>query len=330
MRFPRVLLLALSLGTLVSCAGPQELAKDATTGAIDASVDGIAAPQNQERVIESIEPKRVEEATRRVGVGVVGGTLDALSDPEIAARLSTFATSTMQPVARAMGAAMADAIGAALSRAFTEETKQELRQAVRAVVDDVVTQTFESVNAQLGPKEERDAAIGATVRAVAHGAALGFQDAVDESTKKKEQGDVESHQGNVLPAMNSAAEAAPSLVWIVAGVAAGLLLAIVALLVGRRRHRAAVAERDAALLLMAQAIKSTEDRPWVGELREALRDAFRDTDGADYMRKLMRANPELRLRSANVRGATRPLTAPPPNANRASGSNGQHVPSAPA
>ena len=62
MRFSRVLLLTLSLGAMVSCAGPQELAKDATTGALDAGVEGIATPQNQERVIESIEPKRVERA----------------------------------------------------------------------------------------------------------------------------------------------------------------------------------------------------------------------------------------------------------------------------
>ncbi len=298
-RVPIVCLAVLVASTTLGCGAVHELGKSATSGALDAGIEGVAQPANQQKLVESIDSERVEDATKRLADGIVDGALATFADPERRANLESLATSAMRPVGESMESAVARGLDAALARFFSAQTQRQLEVVVRGLIDATVIQVADTLLARFGPGEVRDANLASSMRIVAREAALGFQDAVDVSTKEKASGDTTKHEGNVLTAVNSAAEAGKSLVWITAGTVAALLIAVgvmlLATLRSRRVHRSELAERDAALLLLAQVIKSTEDRPWSGELREALKDTLRDADGADYVRKLIRKKKELRL-----------------------------------
>ena len=290
--------LALVLGTMsTGCAGAaHDIAKAATPGVIEGMAEGVSDPATQRKLVDSIDQKLVADATHRMASGIVDGTISTFEDPERMERIQRFAAAAIGPVVQTMDGAVAGVIDTTFAHAFSDDNMLKIRLLTRAMVADIVGQVMESVKSELGTKEERDAAIGSTVRLVMKEATLGFQDAVDETAKRKADGEMNKHEGNVLSAVNKAAESGGSIVYIAAGVVAALVigLAITLIVMTRRRrlHRTEVAERDASLLLLAQAIKSTEDKPWSGELNDALKSTFRDAEGTDYLRKLLRKDEE--------------------------------------
>jgi hypothetical protein len=87
---------------------------------------------------------------------------------------------------------------------------------------------------------------------------------------------------------------------ILLGIGAGVfaLIVVLTLLWAARRskvHREELAQRDGALILLANAIKASEEEPWAPELKKVLRRTARDNDGAQYLRRVLHDRPELRL-----------------------------------
>jgi hypothetical protein len=57
--------------------------------------------------------------------------------------------------------------------------------------------------------------------------------------------------------------------------------------------------REAGIVLLAKAIKATEDKPWSPELQETLRETVRDEDASEYVRETLRKHKDLRLGRAD-------------------------------
>ena len=300
----RAATLAVLVGSLgAGCAGPaRSLARGATPGVIEGVAEGISDPATQRKLVDGIDQKLVEDATHRMASGVVDGTIDTFSDPERMDRIATLAGNAMEPVVKTMDSAVAGVIDTTFSHAFSDSNLSKVRLLVKMIVSDVVSQAMTTIKDEMGTKEERGAAIAATVRLVTKEATLGFQDAVDQSAREKAEGEKNKHEGNVLSAVNKAAESGGSIIYIAAGVVAALVLALVVALIvmvrRRRLHQTEVAERDASLVLLAKAIKSTEDKPWSGELKSALQQTFSKDEGTDYLRKLIRQDEERNRASA--------------------------------
>jgi hypothetical protein len=122
-----------------------------------------------------------------------------------------------------------------------------------------------------------DAALDRTARSVSRAASIGVQDAVPTG--------------------------GPSVLFLIFLVAAGFcIVAAIALLIWSLRLRSRLREehaemerREAGIVLLAKAIKATEDKPWSPELQETLRETVRDEDASEYVRETLRKHKELRL-----------------------------------
>jgi hypothetical protein len=74
---------------------------------------------------------------------------------------------------------------------------------------------------------------------------------------------------------------------------------------GARRVRSDLEAREAALLLLASAIKAAEPTPWAGELRDHLRRCMREHPSSEYIRQLLRRHRSLRLQPVRTVDAVR-------------------------
>lgn len=118
-------------------------------------------------------------------------------------------------------------------------------------------------------------------------AALGLQDAVNETELRRQQG----HQqpGDILALAGRAADwACGSLAWL--GSRA-------------RRFRTEGQRREDALPMLARVIKSTESSAWSSELLERIREAAREDTAGNALREVLHRHGDLRLRQSRDRSA---------------------------
>jgi hypothetical protein len=266
-------------------AAAADLLRQATPAGIEGAVEATTDPALQQKIVDSIEPERVAEGTEALTAGMTDGVLDALEEPR-----------RQQRIAGAMNAAVGGTLDAALSSALSEGNQGRVRQLVRGMVHDAVSTSFQTARAEMQGGDT----LGASVREVTKQATLGFQDAIDETRRKKESGAMGEDEGNVLSAAGKAAEEGGRALTI-AGVGLGvfaiiLLLVIIWAVKRRRSHRQEVADRDAALELLAETIKATKDEDWSPELQASLRRAAREHGGgAQHLSKVLRGQLDLQL-----------------------------------
>src|SRR5688572_16705419 len=92
-----VTLLAITFGT--GCgAMTRSVARNATPAAVESGIEEVASAKNQETIVQSIDPERVEEATEKVAAGATDGLVEAMSAPPRQERI----TQAMEPVVAAM------------------------------------------------------------------------------------------------------------------------------------------------------------------------------------------------------------------------------------
>lgn len=131
---------------------------------------------------------------------------------------------------------------------------------------------------------EFNSAVGGTAREISRQSVLGARAAITEIRP-------EGISGILASAFESG--------WAVALALGALLLALtiglVVVYARWRRDRAEAHRREDAVVSLAKAIKSMEERPWSPELKQELRAHLRDREGADYVREVLRNDPSLRL-----------------------------------
>jgi hypothetical protein len=311
-----IALTQLGCGSLV-----RDAVKEATPAAISGAVEGLARPDTQRDLLALADESRVKALTHQVSGGVVDGTLDTFEDParsrrleELSNRLVDGALATLDSpehkarieslVSGIAGSAVATVIDTSLSRTFDEKTQLRLRLAMKATVSELVGVVFESVRAEMGTPEERAKALGSAAHEISKGATLGFQDAIDETKRERLSGEKPKEDGSLLIAASDASATGSRIIWI-----ASIALGFLALLLGiglawvirtNLARRAELEQRDEALLLLTEAIKSTESEPWSNDLRAALKKSMRDRQGGEHIRKVLRDKRGLRLGSDAV------------------------------
>lgn len=295
------------LAVLLGC-GPalRDVASDATPGVVEGTVDGVVDPENQKKLAYGIDDALVAEATDRMVSGIVDGAMQSLEDPKRREELRALVgelvgdgrvplTLTIDSINRST---VGDTVDEAITRMSSEPNQEQVREVTRLLVKEVIGTAVRSARQEVDTEGVGET-LSAATREMAKQATLGFQDAIDETRAKKDAGHLPERKGNVLDAAARAAEQGSSYLTLAVAALGGFAAALLgAVLLGTRRSRASrgeLARRDEALLILARAIKSTEGEAWSPALRRAIKEAVRDEEGGDYLRKLLREHRELRL-----------------------------------
>ncbi len=110
-------LLSLVVAFASGCGGmTRQIARNATPAAVDSGLQAATTDQNQERLVDAIEPERVEEATVRLTSGATDGLVTALGNEERQERL-----------AEAVGPMVASMVDTAINQALSDENLERVR-----------------------------------------------------------------------------------------------------------------------------------------------------------------------------------------------------------
>ena len=97
--------------------------------------------------------------------------------------------------------------------------------------------------------------------------------------------------GALLIAAANASQTGNRILWTLGiglgALAIGLGITLVWAIRKNRLRRSELAQRDGALLLLTEAIKSTATQPWADELHTALKTSIRDRPGGEQIRKVL-------------------------------------------
>jgi hypothetical protein len=206
-------------------------------------------------------------------------------------------------------------VDASLQRAMSPENQLRMASTVAVIVEQSVTTLAASLNSQLRPtlqamlREDvgpalRDGlrdpqtqlAIAAAMRTLTKEAVLGMQDAFSEIDARPKVG---GQPPTLLARLQGLAVEGTNLFRTVA-IALGIAVLLLVVWLWKTRSRVSVAtregaRRESALVSLAQALKSTQDKPWAGELQTVIENALRDDEKAEYLHELWRKNHTMRL-----------------------------------
>ena len=251
-------------GAHVGCASMfREVAKGAVPEVLASAVTELADPVLQRQVVAAVDEGRVKELTARLSAGIVDGVLDALEDPARRHRLEAI----VDGLATSAAGSATDSV---LAHALDEKVQVQMRLALAA---------------------EQTVAFGAAAHELAKQATLGFQDALDDTRRDRASGRMPKADGALLIAANNASKTGGEILWTLGiglGVLAlGLIVTLTWAIRKNKRRRSDMVQRDDALTLLTDAIKSTASQPGAQDLHAALKTSLRDQAGADHVRKVL-------------------------------------------
>jgi hypothetical protein len=166
-----------------------------------------------------------------------------------------------------------------------------MRLAMRATVTDLITVIFETIDTKTGSSEGRSNAFGAAAHDIAKQATLGFQEALDDTRRERASGTMPQEDGALLIAAGDASRTGNRILWTLGiglgAVVLGLVITLIWAIRKNRLRRSELQERDGALLLLTEAIKTTATRPWADEFNTVLKTSIRDRAGGEHIRKVL-------------------------------------------
>lgn len=113
-----LVLAALAFFSCAACASlTKKVARDATPEAIDSGIEAGLSDENQTKIVEAIEPERVEQATDKVIAGATDGWVNAMSEEERQAR-----------IAQAMAPIVGSLVDASVDRTLSDEHLARIRE----------------------------------------------------------------------------------------------------------------------------------------------------------------------------------------------------------
>jgi hypothetical protein len=280
MQLPYGLVLALALASGLAsagCIGPaaREAAHAAAPAMVDGAVEGVADKDNQRKLANGIDEEAVEKIAERLSGKIVDGTMQALSEPERRKLVAEAFRDVRVPigmegamdirVATIDPQAVAGAVDAAMSKALERVDETKMKGLVHGIVDEAVRTAFSSARDELQKSETpTQNQVASLTRTISKEATLGFQDAVDEARRSRDQGETQPGEGSVLWAASRAAESGNTLldVWKVSLLAVGLVLiaGFVWAFRQHRTHRRELLQRDEALALLTKKVEETSRR----------------------------------------------------------------------
>jgi len=254
-------------------------AKDVTPAVISSASKELANPETQHQLMAAVNEDHVKQMSARLSAGFVDGVLNSLEDPARKARLEAILNGL---ITKASGTV----IDSMLARASDEKVQEQMHLVMRAAVTDLVTVIFETVDFKTGGSEERTKAFGFAVHELAKQATLGFQDALDDTRRDRASGKMVKEDGALIIAVGTGDRILWTLGIGLAAVTLGLAIMLIWAIRKNRLRKSELEQRDNAISLLTEAIKSTATQPGAGELHSALKTSLRDRAGGDHIRKV--------------------------------------------
>jgi hypothetical protein len=259
-------------------------AEEVTPAVIAGAVEGLSDPEIQRQMVASIDEGRVRTVSARLSAGMVDGMLDTLEEPARRARLEAIVNGVVENASGTM-------VDSMFEHALEDKVQARMRAAMRATTVDLINATFETIGSNVGSAEERTQAMGAAAHEISKQVTLGFQDALDDTRRDRESGVMMEEDGALVIAAGKASKTGNRILWILgigfAAVVLGLAIALVWAVRKNRLRRAELQQRDDALLLLTEAIKSTATQPGAGELHAVLKTSLRDRKGGEYFLRML-------------------------------------------
>ncbi|MCK9462456.1 MAG: hypothetical protein M0R80_22775 [Proteobacteria bacterium] len=259
-------------------------AEEVTPAVIAGAVAGMTDPQTQRRLVDAVDEGQIETVSARLSAGMVDGMLDTLEDPARKARLEAIVNGLVENASGTL-------VDSMFEHALEDKVQARMRAAMRATTIDLINATFETIGSNMGSAEERTQAMGAVAHEISKQVTLGFQDALDDTRRDRASGAMPKADGALLIAAGNASATGGRILWTLGiGLAVVALMTIITLIWAIRKNRlrrSELAQRDDALLLLTEAIKSTATRPGADELHTALKTSLRDRKGGEYFLKML-------------------------------------------
>jgi hypothetical protein len=317
LRSPLRCALPLLASLLLGCGATRGFVADTAAAAVDEGVGELSQEEQRDELARILGDRELRRETREIARELVDAAISSATTEEraeaVTGLLRRFGTITGTEIGVHTGRSLATTMVAQLDEALANLSTEGSRERI-ALLTATVTRTLLEVFADgmrdhVGPAMRevvrQDVALGIeqalderltdafanTSRIVAREAVIGAGEGLEEL---EERGDIRllRSMSGTLEEGEDLAEAAVFGVGLLIGLlAAGIVLAVIAL---RRAKRGAGRTRD-ALLTLITAIKGTEREEWSGELCDALKRGLRDNEGAELVRDILRARPDLRL-----------------------------------
>ena len=310
------LALALSLGAFGCASTARDITRATAPAAIAGTLEGLTDRNNQRMMRELLDGPEMRRAARGFAAEVVDASLDTLTEPERVARIEAMAErylgSMTQVMMRSMAqgmrreltpalagmvrATVASAMREALSEGYQRDLERVTAGLTRAAVRSASEGMAEGLTRDLGPALQRTLtdegtvrALGASSRALARELVLGSNDALAQIQRDQERGRAPpSLLSRITKLSDSGMQIAQ---WVaIGGVVLSIALAMwVARLLIRARRAQVESERNAAdALILAEAIRDAEGRPWAQELTDIVKDRLRSKADPDSLDALLR------------------------------------------
>jgi hypothetical protein len=317
LRVHLAILFLIAAGMTAGCATTaKEASKAAAQTTVQTTLNELNDPHTRQLLAEVMNTPELQAAARNLAANVTQGAVDGLTQEEQLARIQEFSQNYVVALSSALAqglhhdlsreiaslaavstdAAFRAALSGphradmeALSAAVTRAASQAMATGIR---EDIGPALREVLARDVGPglgsmlDDNLNGAIARTSRHISHAVLLGVNDAVPATSGPK------------IAALGLTLNAIGLLLFL-SGL--GLVLAIGLLVWGLRlrsrlrREHIEIERRDAGVLLLARAIKATENKPWAPELQETLRETVRDDEASDVLRETLRKHKELRL-----------------------------------
>jgi hypothetical protein len=277
----------------------RQASREATPPAVRQALRAVNDPESVALINQLMHQPGVRRATHDLGVGLVNGLISGLSDEQQTARIREMAQGTAADLTATLAGSMQRELAPAVRQVAASAAEGAMRQALSepqrmqaaAFASDVTRATVAAMVQELGPAlrdsvspELRDALSDAT-RQMAREAVIGAQEGMAEYRQQ--------NPGGLLARGVALAQ------WIavlLALVIAALGLWLYKLTAQARRGRAEAKRREAAMLVLAEAIRATEGKPGSRELLDEIQRRLGGSEQSDYLRRILRTDPDIGAR----------------------------------
>ncbi len=279
-----------------SCAGTvRETPRAAAPAALEGTLASAHEPGHRQQVADILADPQIGTAAAKLTESITSGVVRGLADGEnwnslrdqsreFAIQLGTDLT---QSVARGLRPEIVAIVEHSVDRAMSRILSQESEARAAAFAAAITRAVMQGMGQELASMDlanpSTSQGASAIARQIAHGAALGAQDAVRETKQRNQRGN--EQEGDILADAEQALDRGASLLSASILVPIGFALAATAGLVwalyrARRYRRASEANRD-AMGLVVQAVQAEPDNPAMQALRERLGDLSGGRLGVD-------------------------------------------------
>lgn len=313
----RAVLFLVLVFVVSGCASTaRDMAREVPQPAINATLRALNEQENQRLMTQLLTSPEVHRAARDFASEVADGTLAALAEPERLARVEEMssryvgtltriaARSMAEGLRRDLGPAMVgvmrDAVAGTMREVMREGYQRDMERVAagltRAAVDAASRGAAEGLRRDVGPAigealrdEDTRRSLGALMRVLTREAVLGSNDAVTQAQHSQERSGRPSFLSRVTSITESSARIMELAVAAAVVVALLLGLWVVRLIVRSRKVQAEAERSTASAVLLAEAIRAAEGKPWASELTELLRVKLQRDDAHELIDEVLRS-----------------------------------------